>query len=474
MENKIVKKDIIKKNTIRKNDEIEIVILEMGEKGQGIAYINDLKIFIDGGVVEDRLIVKIVKISNKYLVGKLLKVIEPSKYRIIEECKYSRVCGGCQYQSIDYKKQLDIKRDLVINALKKEIKIDEKKIMKTIGMDNPYKYRNKAQFPINKNGDDIVIGFYKKASHILVDIDDCILQNPRVKEIVQVFKKYILENNVSIYNSKTMIGVLRYVVIRSSFLTNEDMLIVVTSEDELVTKDILIKNLRSVKSVTSIIQNVNKDLGNKILGTINKTIYGKNTIMDSIGDIKYNISPLSFFQVNSFQTKILYDKVGQYANLTGEEIVFDLYSGIGSIALTIAKNAKKVYGVEIIKEAVDDARENARLNNIKNVEFIVGRAEEVVPNMFNRKSEITADLVIVDPPRKGCDRELLSTIVKMKAKKLIYVSCKPASLARDLKYLVDNGFVVEEVTPVDMFSWTSHVEVVLRLTRKNLLGEISE
>ena len=320
-------------------------------------------------------------------------------------------------------------------------------------MEEPFRYRNKAQYPVGMKEGEVQIGFYAKRSHDIIEGQACGIQHKLADKVKTIVKKYIIENNVSVYDETTGKGLVRHVMTRVGFKTGEVMVVLVLNGENLPKKDVLIDALISeVPEIKSIVVNVNREKTNVILGNKNIVIYGKGSITDYIGKYKFNISPNSFFQVNPVQTEVLYNKVLEYAGLTQNEVVFDLYCGIGTISLFLSRKAKKVYGIEVVEEAIEDAKENARINGIGNVEFILGEVEKVLPGMG-----IKADVVVVDPPRKGCDENLLETLVKMKPSRIVYVSCNPSTLARDLRYLSEGGFKVEKVQPVDMFPWTLHV-----------------
>jgi len=332
-------------------------------------------------------------------------------------------------------------------------------------MEEPYFYRNKAQFPVGRGKDQKVqIGFYASGSHSIIDTDRCVIQRPETDEIIGKIRSFLEENKISIYDEETHEGLVRHILTRIGFVTGEIMVCLVVNGDTLPKSEKLIESLREVNGLVSVCLNVNRDKTNVILGDRVIPLYGEPFITDYIGDIKYQISPLSFYQVNPVQTKVLYEKALEFCDLKGEEVVFDLYCGIGTISLFLAQKAKKVYGVEIVKEAIEDAKVNAKINGIDNVEFMVGAAEEVIPSLYKEEG-IKADVVVVDPPRKGCDERLLETIVAMEPKRVVYVSCDPATLARDLKYLDEKGYRLEKVQGVDQFGHSMHVETIVLLNR---------
>lgn len=444
---------------IQKNEEFEVEILDMGFEGEGIAKIDGYTVFIKGALKGEKVKIKILKANKDYGFAKLLEVIEPSAIRVEPDCEVFSRCGGCNLQHMDYYAQMQLKTDLVKNTLKKSLGY-EPLVEPTIGMLRPYNYRNKAQYPVI----DGKIGFYAGRTHALIENEKCYIQNETIdslaKDAFRVTQKY----NVSTYNEKTGEGLLRHIVTRIGVNTGEIMLTLVTNGEKMPHAEEIIKEITAkYPDLKSIIQNINKENGNVILGRECKTLFGQDYIEDELEGYRFKISPLSFYQVNPQQTAVLYNTAKEFAELTGEENVFDLYCGIGTIGLFVADKAKNVFGVEIVPQAIENAKENAKLNGITNVEFICGSAEEVIPAKYQEGK--TADVVFVDPPRKGCDVQLLETLKEMKAKKIVYVSCNPATLARDLKYLTDNGYEIKKVQPVDMFPQTCHVETVVLLSK---------
>ena len=364
-----------------------------------------------------------------------------------------------------YESQLDIKSENVKQTLNRIGGIDTGRVNDIMGMESPYEYRNKAQFPAGVQNGEATLGFYKKGSHEIVPCRKCHIQHGLNEKITDIVKEYINENSIEVYDEKLHKGNIRHVVTKIGFTTGEVMVVLVTKNSaRLRGVEKLVERLKSeVEGLRTVVQNINPDKTNRILGFKNKTIYGDGIINDYIGELKFNISPLSFFQVNPLQTRVLYGKALEYAQLEGEETVFDIYSGIGTISLFLSQKAKKVIGVEVVEDAVRDAAENAKLNGIENVEFYAGKAEEVIPSLY--KQGVKADVAVVDPPRKGCDERVLSVLSSMQAKRIVYVSCNPATLARDAKYLEENGYIVEQVQPVDMFPHTMHTEVVCSFKR---------
>ncbi|WP_053957690.1 23S rRNA (uracil(1939)-C(5))-methyltransferase RlmD [Inediibacterium massiliense] len=449
---------------VKKGQVYDVLIHDIGENGEGIGRVDGFTVFVDGAVIEDEVKAKIEVVKKNYAIGKIIKLVKPSPFRIHPMCEYTRKCGGCQIQNIDYSMQLQLKTNKVKANIERIGKIKDAIIHDTIGMDHPYAYRNKAQFPVGMKDGQVQIGFYQKKSHNIIDLHNCYIQDEMNAKIIKVIRDYINNYNVPNYNEKSGKGIIRHIVTKVAFSTKDIMVVIVTNGRELPKKDILIENLlEEVPNIKSIVQNINSKKGNVVLGRECITLYGEEKIIDTIGTLKFNISPLSFFQVNPIQTKVLYEKALEYASLSGEEVVYDIYCGIGTISLFLAQKAKKVYGIEIVPQAIEDAKENAKLNDVENVEFFAGAAEEVVPRLY--KEGILADVVVVDPPRKGCDEKVLDTIVKMNPEKIVYVSCNPSTLARDLKYLDENGYKTMEVQPVDMFPHTGHVETIIMMTK---------
>ena len=453
-----------------KNKEYTLDILSQGYEGEGVAKIDSFPIFIEGALKGEKVRALIVKVKKNYAYGKLLEVIEKAEGRVEPKCKYFEKCGGCKIQHMDYKTQLNFKHERVKDCIKKIGGLNEEIVNYPIGMnENPYNYRNKVQLPVGMVNGKISIGFYAPRSHDIIDIDTCIIQEDEADKIVKIFREWIEENNIksAFINGKfNKDGFLRHIMIRKGFKTGEVMVVLVATRKELKNINELIQKLEfKIEGLKSVVLNVNPKDTNVILTPECYTLWGEDYITDYIGDFKFNISPLSFFQVNPTQTEILYGKALEYANLTGDEIVFDAYCGTGTITLFLSKKAKKVYGVEIIEPAIVNAKENARKNNVDNSEFFVGKSEEVIPKLI--EDGVKADVIVVDPPRKGCDIKLLKAIGEAKPKRVVYVSCDPSTLARDLKELEGLGYKTEVVQPVDMFPQTAHIENVARLVRND-------
>lgn len=454
---------------IEKNEEYTLRIVSQGYEGEGIAKINDTyPIFIEGALKDELVKVKVIKVNKNFAYGKLIEIIESSKNRVNPICGIYKRCGGCRIQHMTYKGQLDFKWQRVKDCIGRIAKLDENIVKYPLGMENPLMYRNKVQLPIGIVNGKLKIGFFAPRSHEIIDMETCFIQDDIANKIVKLTREWIEEFNISTCNvdgQYEKAGVLRHLMIRRGFKTDEVMVVLVTNTEKLHHKDEFIKSIiNNIPKVKSIIQNINSKNTNVILGNKCITLWGNDTISDYIGEFKFNISPLSFFQVNPVQTDVLYSKALEYANLTGNETVFDAYCGTGTITLFLSKKAKEVYGVEIIEQAIENANINAKENNVKNAKFFVGKSEEVIPSLIDKG--VRADVIVVDPPRKGCDIRLLEAITKVLPKRIVYVSCDPSTLARDLKILDENGYKTIEVQPVDMFPQTAHIENVAKLIRK--------
>lgn len=450
----------------RKNDIVTLEIEDCGIDGEGIGKADGFTVFVKDAVIGDTIRAKIIKAKKNYGYGRLMEILKSSPYRVEPRCAYARQCGGCQLQALSYEQQLAFKEAKVRGHLGRIGGFKDLPMESVIGMENPYHYRNKAQFPVGRNKEGkIITGFYAGRTHSIIENRDCALGVAQNKEVLDRVIAYMEKYGIEPYEEMTGRGLVRHILIRYGFFTDEIMVCIIANGKKLPHSDKLVELLREISGMTSITLNVNTSRSNVILGNELKLLWGKTYITDKIGDISYQISPLSFYQVNPFQTAKLYAKALEYANLHGEETVWDLYCGIGTISLFLARQAKFVRGVEIVPAAIEDARRNAKINGIENVEFFVGKAEEVLPAEYE-KNGIYADVIVVDPPRKGCDEVLLETILKMQPKRVVYVSCDSATLARDLKYLCGNGYRLEKICPVDQFGQTVHVETVCLLSRK--------
>ena len=462
---------------MEKNEKLVIKIEDIGVNGEGIGKVAGYTLFVKDALIGDTVEAVITKAKKNYGYAKMLKVLEPSPHRVEKRCPVARQCGGCQIQELSYEAQLDFKTKKVYGNLERIGGFSPEfldSVMEPIcGMESPFNYRNKAQFPIgtDKEGN-IVTGFYAGRTHQIIPNMECALGVDVNKEILKIIVDFMNENHISAYDETTQRGLVRHVLIRYGFKTGEIMVCLVINGDKFPKSEKLVDKLSQIEGMTSITYSVNRENTNVIMGKEIGVLWGQGYITHYIGDVKYQISPLSFFQVNPVQTEKLYGLALEYAGLEGNETVWDLYCGIGTISLFLAQKAKKVYGVEIIPQAIEDARNNAKINGIENAEFFVGKAEEVLPEYYaqyekKHGEKAYADVIVVDPPRKGCDETLLNTMVKMRPERIVYVSCDSATLARDLKYLCENGYEVKRVKPVDQFPCTVHVEVVTCLQRVN-------
>ncbi|SFC10405.1 23S rRNA (uracil(1939)-C(5))-methyltransferase RlmD [Butyrivibrio sp. YAB3001] len=511
MNKKIAKQDFM----YNKDDILTVEITDIGTDGEGIGKVDGYTLFIKDAVIGDVVSAKVMKAKKNYAYAHLEKVISPSRFRQEAPCGIARQCGGCQLQNMTYERELLFKQSKVRNNIVRLGGFDESfidSIMEPIiGMEEPWRYRNKAQFPIgtDKNGNPVA-GFYAGRTHSIIPVSDCIIGTEENKEILDIVLSHMKKNNVKAYDEASGKGLLRHVLIRKGFSSGEIMVCFVinyrgagrgkvdnsaahgkkTATKELSVEYIqkqskLVKRLSQIKGMKSISVSINTEKTNVIMGTEIHTIWGKDTISDTLCGLKFDISPLSFYQVNPVQTQKLYKQAIDYADLTGKETVWDLYCGIGTITLSMAKAAGHVYGVEIIPDAIEDAKENAKRNGIDNADFYCGKAEEVLPDFYEGKGSFTRnddangsdsqkekalhpDVIVVDPPRKGCDEKCLETMLNMRPERIVYVSCDSATLARDLRILTDGGYALKAIRPCDMFSHSVHVETVVLLSK----GEI--
>ena len=449
----------------RKNDIVTLKIEDCGIDGEGIGKADGFTVFVKDAVIGDTVRAKIMKAKKNYGYGRLEEIITPSPDRVEPKCQFARQCGGCQLQALSYEKQLEFKTSKVRGHLERIGGFTDIPMEKILGMEQPFHYRNKAQFPVGKSKDGrIITGFYAGRTHSIIENRDCALGVTRNKEVLDRVIAHMEKFHIQPYDENTGKGLVRHVLIRYGFFTDEMMVCLIINGEKLPGEEALVKSLRQIPEAVSVMVNVNKKRNNVILGEKVRLLWGQPYITDKIGEISYQISPLSFFQVNPYQTGRLYGKALEYAQLSGNETVWDLYCGIGTISLFLAQKAKMVRGVEIIPAAIENAKENACLNGFANTEFFVGKAEEVLPEQFARTGE-RADVIVVDPPRKGCDETLLSTIIEMQPDRVVYVSCDSATLARDLKYLCERGYELKKVCPVDMFPNTVSVETVVLLSQ---------
>ncbi len=450
---------------IKKNDEIDVIFEDLTHDGKGVAKVDGYPLFVANALPGEKGKIKVTKLNKGYGFGRLIDLYEKSEFRIEPACPIFAECGGCQLQHLSYEGQLQAKEKQVRDVLARIGKLENVKVYPVLGMENPWHYRNKAQVPIGEQEGGLVGGFYKQRSHEIVDMEACLIQQEENDAVLQKVKSICGEFGIRAYNEKTHKGTLRHIMVRTGKVTGEIMVVLITRTPDIPNRRKLVEKIvKEVPGIKSVIQNVNTKRTNVIFGEQTNVLWGEEVIYDCIGDVKFAISARSFYQVNPEQTKVLYDKALEYAGLNGEETVIDAYCGIGTISLFLAQRANKVFGVEIVPEAIEDARRNAELNGITNVEFAVGEAETVIPQWYEQG--VRADVLVVDPPRKGCDETLLQTIIEMKPKKVVYVSCNPATLARDLRILEDGGYEAVQVQPVDMFPQSVHVEAIVLLQRQ--------
>ncbi|WP_336989899.1 23S rRNA (uracil(1939)-C(5))-methyltransferase RlmD [Bacillus infantis] len=447
---------------VQKNDYIDVMFEDLTHDGAGVAKVDGYPLFVPNGLPGERAQVKVTKVNKGYGFGRLMEIYEESPHRVVAPCPIYKECGGCQLQHLSYQGQMLAKEKQVRDVLTRIGKLEDVKVHPVLGMSEPWRYRNKAQVPIGEHEGGLIGGFYQQRSHQIIDMKECLIQQEKNDEVVQTVKEICAKYGVRAYDEGRHKGELRHIMARHGLVTGEVMVVLITRTNELPNRKKITEEIAaSIKGIKSIVHNVNPKKTNVIFGDVTRVIWGEEVIYDYIGDIKFAISARSFYQVNPEQTKVLYEKALEYADLSGEESVIDAYCGIGTISLFLAQKAKKVFGVEIVPEAIEDAKRNAALNGITNAEFAVGEAEKVIPDWYKEGNQ--ADVLVVDPPRKGCDEALLQTILSMKPKKVVYVSCNPATLARDLRILEDGGYKTEEVQPVDMFPQTMHCEAVAKL-----------
>ena len=451
---------------MQKDDLIRVTIEDLSSDGLGVGHSDGMAFFIKDTVIGDEVEAKIMKMKKTYGYARMTKLLVPSPDRIEARCPVARQCGGCQIQSMSYPAQLRFKENKVRNNLMRIGKFENPPMEPIIGMDTPFRYRNKAQFPIGYSRDGRrIAGFYAGRTHAIIECEDCLLGARVNQEILETVLSHMEQFQIEPYEEQTGKGLLRHVMTRVGHSTGEIMVCLVVNGTKLPHEEALIAALTGIPGMASITLNTNTEKTNVIMGRKQRLLWGRSYIEDTIGAVRFRISPLSFFQVNPLQTEKLYGKALEYAGLTGEETVWDLYCGIGTISLFLAQRAKKVCGVEIVPAAIEDARKNAALNGFTNAEFFVGKAEEVLPEQYKTEG-ITADVIVVDPPRKGCEESVLTTMIQMQPKRIVYVSCDSATLARDLKYLCENGYTLQKCCPVDMFGNSVHVETVVLLSHK--------
>ena len=447
------------KFSMNKNDITEIEITGMTDDGSGVGHADGIAVFVPYTIVGEKVRVLIIKVNKTYAIGKLLEVILPSQHRIKSECPYFYKCGGCQLMHMDYTAELAYKRQKVSDCIKRIGGIDTE-VGEVIPSVERFRYRNKVQMPVTVDG----IGFYRRNSHNVIDMEDCMLQSEHTREIMAAIRKWMEKYGVAPYNETDNSGVIRHIYTRES--DNGICLVIVSTKDELPYSNELVECILELNiSISGILLNVNNKKTNMILGKEYKTIWGENIIKDKIGGAEFEISPASFYQINRQQTQNLYSVAEKMAMLSGKETVYDIYCGIGTIGQFMAKRIKKLVGIEIVPQAVENAKKNAELNGIDNAVYYCGAAEKLTKSLI--KKEGRPDVIILDPPRKGCDEALLTTVAEAEPDRIVYISCKPSTLARDLKFLATKGYYTKKITPVDMFPCTEHVECVVLMSRKD-------
>ena len=448
---------------VNKNDEFKLNITGYTSEGGGVGKFDGQAIFVENTAVGDEILCHIIKAKKTYAIGKAMKIIKPSKSRIEPECEAFKSCGGCSFGHIKYEEELKYKKQKVEDAFKRIGGLSP--IFKPIiSSPETARYRNKAQYPVRRENGILNIGFYAKKSHRVIDGGDCLLQPEDFTKIIEIFRKWINDNNITVYSEALNKGLIRHIYLRKAFATGEIMVCVVINGNTIPNSEELTEKLKEIEGFKTLVVNINKEATNVVLGNNCTALYGDGYITDILCGVKIKLSPLSFYQVNRNGAELLYKKAAEYVNPTSDEVLLDLYCGTGTIGLSMANFVKELVGVEIIPEAIEDAKVNAKLNDINNARFICGDASVAAEKL--KEEGIKPDTVILDPPRKGCAEELLKTVAEISPKKIVYVSCDPATLARDCARLLDLGYVVEEVTPVDMFPRTHHVESVALLTKK--------
>lgn len=450
---------------VEKNKEYKVTIIDNGYEGEGIAKIEDFTIFIKGAIKGEVCKIVITKVNKSFAFGRLLEVIEYSKKRVEPDCATYKRCGGCSMRHIKYDETLKIKKDMVQNLVNKVLE-DKIEVNNVIGMENPYYYRNKLQYPVgtNKEGKTIM-GVFANRTHEIIPVEECLIQNREAEKLAKEVFEFIKQNNISIYNESTKTGAIRHIIVKIGIKTNELMCIIVTNEEKIEHEEELVKNIvEKFPNLKTVIKNINNKNTNVILGEKDIILYGSGYIYDKLGEYTFKISAKSFYQTNPIQTEKLYNKAIEYAKLDKNDILCDLYCGIGTIGIFASSKVKKVYGIEIVEEAVKAAEENAKMNNINNIEFIAGDAKEAFKDLIEKRN-IKPTAIIVDPPRRGLDEETINKILELEVKKLVYISCNPATMVRDMKMLEDK-YIVKEIQPVDMFPFTNSVECCSVLSLK--------
>jgi len=452
-------------NAIQKNEVIEGKVIDLTHEGHGVVKLDRYPIFVPNALINETIEFKVIKVKKNFAIGKLLEIKKESEERVEPPCVYYHKCGGCQLQHMTYQAQLNMKKEQVVNLFHRKADFKDTIIHDTIGMDNPWFYRNKSQVPVGKNNENKVItGFYRQRSHDIIDMDECLIQDNMHQDVLNQLKLWFNELNISIYNERKKQGLMRHVVIRSGHHSRELMVVFVTNGKKFKQSDVLTEKLvAAFPEIVSVKHNVNDTHSNVIMGETSYTLYGKDEIQDTLSDVTFKISDQSFYQINSIQTEKLYQRAIEYAELKGEETILDTYCGIGTIGLYMAPKAQHVYGVEIVPEAIADAKQNATLNQFENTTFVCGKAEEVILKW--KAQGIKPDVVMVDPPRKGCDETFLETLLELNPRKIVYISCNPSTQQRDAQQLAQQ-YKLTQITPVDMFPHTTHVETVAQFERR--------
>ncbi|MGN1301340.1 MAG: 23S rRNA (uracil(1939)-C(5))-methyltransferase RlmD [Clostridia bacterium] len=449
---------------IRKNDEYIVDIIDNGYQGEGIAKIDGMTVFIDNVLKGEKVKIKILKVLKSQCFAKVLEIIEESENRSKLDCSSYGKCGGCNLRHITYQETLNLKKSIVETNLKKA-GIDDVEVKECTGMENPYNYRNKLQYPVGTSKEGPLMGVFAKRSHRIIPNENCHIQNKLTQAIAKDVFQFIIENNIPAYNEENGTGEIRHIYLRIGVKTNEVMLVLVTNKRKITKEKELVTFITNkYQEIKTVVKNINTKSTNVILGQENEILFGNGYIKDELLGRTFKISPMSFYQVNPIQTEKLYTVAIEGAKLTGEETIFDLYCGIGTIGICALKHAKYLYGIETVPQAIEDAKENAKINHIENAEFIVGNVEDELPKLIQEKN-VKPDVVFIDPPRKGCDNAAIETLLKIKAKKIVYISCNPATLARDLVKLQEK-YEIKEVQPVDMFPFSNHCEVITSLKLK--------
>lgn len=451
-------------STLQKNEVREGKVIDLTHEGHGVVKLDRYPIFIPNALIDETIEYKVIKVKKNFAIGKLLDIKVQSNQRVEPPCVYYYKCGGCQLQHLSYQAQLAMKKEQVINLFHRKANFENTIIHDTIGMETPWRYRNKSQIPVGKNEDnDTIMGFYRQRSHQIIDMDECLIQDTKHQDVMNHVKQWCNELNVSIYDERKKAGLMRHVVIRTGHYTGDLMVIFVTNGKKFKQSDIMTQKLiEAFPNIKSVKHNINNTHSNVIMGDVSHTLYGVDQIEDTLSDITFKISDQSFYQINSTQTEKLYQRAIEYADLQGEETVLDTYCGIGTIGLYMAPKAKHVYGVEVVPEAIEDAKKNATINQFENTTFVCGKAEEVILKW--KAQGIKPDVVMVDPPRKGCDESFLDTLLELNPRRIVYISCNPSTQQRDAQHLATQ-YELTQITPVDMFPHTTHVETVAQFDR---------